>query len=166
MIDEFRNRLIGKFENKRQAFRNPSRFAYVRIIHENVDGSLIYGEQAYHYMLNSPYRKFVLEPVEDNGRLVIKNYSVIDLKLPITKDKLSYRDGCDIYFNLIDDVFVGSSEGCNCVVMRGGKETYFATKAQIGPNYYHVIDRGFDPVTKKQIWGTEFGPFEFTKVSI
>lgn len=166
MIDEFRNRLIGIFENKRQAFRNPSRFAYVRIVHKDVDGSLIYGEQAYHYMLKSPYRKFVLEPVEDNGRLVIKNYSVTNHDLPITKDNLSYRDGCDIYFNLIDDVFVGSSEGCNCVVMRGNKETYFTTKAQVGINYYHVIDRGFDPSSKKQIWGTEFGPFEFTKLSI
>ena len=163
MIDEFRNRLIGKFENKRQAFRNPSRFAYVRIIHENVDGKLIYGEQAYHYMLNSPYRKFVLEPVLSDGRLVVKNYSITNPNEPITQDNLTYREGCDILFNLVDDVFVGSSEGCNCIVKRNGKDTYFTTKTQLGINYYHVIDRGYDLVTKKQIWGTEYGPFEFAK---
>jgi hypothetical protein len=165
MIDEFRNRLIGKFENKRQAFRNPSRYAYVRIIHEDVDGQLIYGEQAYHYMLNTPYRKFVLEPLLCDGRLVVKNYSIISADEPIIKDNLTYREGCDILFNLIDDVFVGSSEGCDCIVKRNGRDTFFSTKAQIGINYYHVIDRGYDPVSKKQIWGTEYGPFEFVKTS-
>jgi CpeT protein len=167
MIDEFRNRIIGTFENKRQAFRNPSRFAYVRIVHSDVDGNLIYGEQAYKHSLNAPYRKFVLEPVMDDGRLVVKNYTIKDPNEPVYgtsyKDSLTYREGCDILFNMVDDVFVGSSEGCDCLVNRRGKISYFTTKAKIGPNYYHVIDRGYDPVTKKQMWGTEYGPFEFTK---
>jgi hypothetical protein len=105
----------------------------------------------------------VLEPVLSDGRLVVKNYSITNPNEPITQDNLTYREGCDILFNLVDDVFVGSSEGCNCIVKRNGKDTYFTTKTQLGINYYHVIDRGYDPVTKKQIWGTEYGPFEFAK---
>jgi len=120
MIDEFRNRLIGTFENKRQAYRNPSRFAYVRIVHSDIDGNLIYGEQAYKHSLNAPYRKFVLEPVIDDGRLVVKNYRITS-EGPISKDSLTYCDGCDILFNMVDDVFVGSSEGCDCLVNRRGK---------------------------------------------
>ena len=165
MIDEFRNRIIGTFENKRQAYRNPSRFAYVRIVHSDIDGNLIYGEQAYKHSLNAPYRKFVLEPVIDDGRLVVKNYRITAPKpnLELSHDDLTYCDGCDILFNMVDDVFVGSSEGCDCLVNRRGKVSYFTTKAKVGINYYHVIDRGFDPITKKQMWGTEYGPFEFTK---
>lgn len=163
MIDEFRNRLIGTFENKRQAYRNPSRFAYVRIVHSDVDGSLIYGEQAYKHSLNAPYRKFVIEPVIEDGRLVVKNYSITNADEPISRDNLTYREGCDILFNMVDDVFVGSSEGCDCMVNRRGRVSYFTTKAKIGLNYYQVIDRGYDPVTKKQMWGTEYGPFEFVK---
>ena len=165
MIDEFRNRIIGTFENKRQAYRNPSRFAYVRIVHSDIDGNLIYGEQAYKHSLNAPYRKFVLEPVIDDGRLVVKNYRITgDRPMPTVKDSLTYSEGCDILFNMVDDVFVGSSEGCDCLVNRRGKVTYLSSKVKLGINYMQTLDRGYDPTTKKQVWGTEYGPFEFMKL--
>lgn len=165
MIDEFRKRLIGTFENKRQAYRNPSRFAYVRIVHSDIDGNLIYGEQAYKHSLNAPYRKFVIEPTLHDGRLRVKQYRITgDRPMPTVKDSLTYSEGCDMMFNMVDDVFVGSSEGCECLVPRRGKITYLSSKVKLGINYMQTLDRGYDPTTKKQVWGTEYGPFEFMKL--
>jgi len=78
MIKEFFRLIEGKFENKIQAFSNPSKYAFIRVTHVNLGDGLIYGEQAYNYQLNKPYRQFVLEPKEENGQIHIYNYELID----------------------------------------------------------------------------------------
>ena len=43
------------------------------------------------------------------------------------------------------------------------KNTVLVSKIQMGPDFYQVIDAGFDPVTREQRWGSENGPFFFDK---
>ena len=37
------------------------------------------------------------------------------------------------------------------------------TKAELGLNYYNVIDQGFAVGTEDRVWGSEHGYFQFMK---
>ena len=76
MIKKFNQYLEGIFDNKLQAFSNPSRYAHIRVTHRKIDDNLFYGEQAYNYMLSKPYRQFVLQPTEQNGIVKVINYEL------------------------------------------------------------------------------------------
>ena len=58
MIEKFNDWFEGTWENKVQAFSQPSKFAMVRLIHKKVPGTdyMYYGEQAYNFSLSRPYR--------------------------------------------------------------------------------------------------------------
>jgi hypothetical protein len=37
------------------------------------------------------------------------------------------------------------------------------TEAILGNNYYNVIDKGMDPETNEQLWGSYHGMFQFDR---
>ena len=76
MIEKFNDWFEGTWENKVQAFSQPSKFAMVRLIHKKVPGTdyMYYGEQAYNFSLSRPYRQFIVEALEENGNVLLKNY--------------------------------------------------------------------------------------------
>lgn len=177
MIDEFNLLLEGKFENKRQAFRNPSRFAYIRVTHVSIGDGLFYGEQAYNHNLRSPYRQFVLEPVEITSDLVdaiqLNNYELLNPENHkgfkdldnITRDMLKLKPGCAVVMTKVkNNHFAGGIQGKGCDVMWGEKETYLTNNVQLTYDLYKVEDKGIDPLTKKQVWGSQYGPFEFRRM--
>ena len=124
MIDEFFRLIEGRFENKIQAMTYPSRYAMIRVSHVNLGNGLIYGEQAYNYQLNKPYRQFVLEPVEKKDQIHIYNYELIDkenytgFKIldKIDHDVLKLKSGCDVIMTQKGQSFVGGIQGCDCMV--------------------------------------------------
>lgn len=170
-MDQFLDYLIGEFNNKRQAFSHPTRYAYIRVLHRKISDHLIYGEQAYAFSDVRPYRQFVLKPVKEENNIRVINY---EIKNPLrfikgnnldqfTEEDLIYRSGCDIIFNKKDNVYYGQVEGCECFVEWRGKQTYVKNKVELGLNYYNVIDQGFLVGTEDRIWGSAHGYFKFVR---
>ena len=99
-MNEFTELLVGTFANKRQAQSHPTRYAHIRVSHRLIGGNRIYGEQAYNYLLNRPYRQFVIDVVQEKEEYRLKNYEIINpLQFAecknidkITDDMLKYLD--------------------------------------------------------------------------
>ena len=170
-MNQFLDYLIGDFNNRRQSFSHPTRYAYIRILHRKISDHLVYGEQAYAYKDVRPYRQFVLRPVQEEDSIRVINYDIKDplrfvraqnLNL-ITEEDLILRKGCDTIFTYKDDVYYGSLDGCECLVDWRGEETYLQNKVELGFNYYNVYDKGMCAKTHVQIWGSKHGYFQFVK---
>ena len=175
MIEKFKELLVGKFENKRQAFTYPSKFAFIRITHVDIGDGLFYGEQAYTYNLNSPYRQFVLEPTVDGDKICILNYEIDDKKQfaglknldKLNRSMLKLRDGCDVVVsNVHGNTFVGGIEGCDCHVKWMDRDTYLINQIELNETNYYVIDKGISIEHGHQIWGSKYGRFEFARMPV
>ena len=173
MIDIFNNLLEGTFENKKQAFSFPSKFAYIRVVHVNIGNGLFYGEQAYNYNLNSPYRQFVLEPILEGDKIRIINYEIENKENfkgfknleNISKSNLKIREGCDVVVTRKNgNTFVGGIEGCECAVKWMDRDTYLKNEIELSEEYYCVIDKGFCSTHHHQMWGSKYGRFEFARM--
>lgn len=170
-MNQFLDYLIGEFNNKRQAFSYPTRYAYIRILHRKISDDLIYGEQAYAFQDVRPYRQFVLRPIQEGEKIKVINYDIKDpLRFvkgkdinTIVEDDLILRNGCDTVFTYRDNVYYGSLDGCECFVDWQGKKTYLQNKVELGLNYYNVFDKGMCSETNTQIWGSQHGFFQFDK---
>lgn len=171
MKNKFLEYLIGNFNNKRQAFSHPTRYAYIRVLHRKISDDLIYGEQAYAFQDVRPYRQFVLKPVEEADTIRVINYEIENPLRFIKGENLDqlketdliFRSGCDTIFYEKDNVFYGEVEGCECFVDWRGQQTYVKNKAELGLNYYNVIDQGFAVGTEDRVWGSEHGYFQFMR---
>ena len=174
MIEQFKELLIGKFENKLQAFKNPSKFAYIRITHVDIGDGLYYGEQAYNYNLKSPYRQFILEPIQEENQIRILNYEVEDKNQfknlqnldKIDRSMLKLKSGCDVIVTQDKDSFKGGLTGCECYVDWMGRNTYLQNQIELTPTNYYVIDKGFCAEHNHQIWGSKYGGFEFARMPL
>jgi len=174
MIEYFNELIVGAFENKIQAFSHPSKYAFIRVTHRDVGNGLFYGEQAYNYQLNKPYRQFVLEPIEEDGKIRIINYEILDQHLyvnfknlnTLNKSKLKIRSGCDVFLELKENSFVGGLQGCDCKVEWRGRDTYLQNEIELTPTHYYVKDLGFCAIHKHQIWGSKHGRFEFARMPL
>ena len=99
-MNQFLDLLEGTFANKRQAQGHPTRYAHIRVQHRKISENRLYGEQAYNYLLNRPYRQFVIEVVAEKGQYRLKNYEIKDPQKfvgcqnldQLTDDILTYRD--------------------------------------------------------------------------
>ena len=178
MIDLFCDWFEGTWENKVQAFSQPSKFAMVRLIHTKVPGTdyMYYGEQAYNFSLSRPYRQFIVEAFEENGRIILKNYDFDKVKYQclanldqIKYDEgLTYKENCDmiVVYDPNENQFVGSLDGCKCLVPYKGKETFVQNEAILKEDSYRVVDKGYLVGTTTQVWGGRYGHFEFQKTPL
>ena len=165
----------GTFSNKRQAQSHPTRYAHIRVTHKKISDNRFYGEQAYNYLLNRPYRQFVIEVVDEGEQLRLKNYEIenpaefINCKNldKLTDDRLTYRSSCD---NIMKQhgprLFKGKSDTCECWVMRSNIKTYVANEVQLSQEYYEVLDRGLDATTNRKVWGSDYGAFKFKRMPL
>ena len=165
----------GTFANKRQAQSHPTRYAHIRVSHRKIGETRFYGEQAYNYQLDRPYRQFVIDVVDEGDYLRLKNY---EIRTPatfvgcnnldkLTDDLLTYREGCD---NIIEETatktFTGKNDTCECWVMRGGIKTYVNNAVLLTETNYQVMDRGFHAESHQKVWGSDYGPFNFTRMGL
>jgi CpeT protein len=81
----------------------------------------------------------------------------------LSEDNLVENIGCDNIFVKRNEVYYGIISGCDCIVEKNGKTSFLYTASELSKTQYKVIDRGYDPETKKMIWGSEHGMFEFDK---
>jgi hypothetical protein len=62
------------------------------------------------------------------------------------------------------DGFIGEVEpGCRCMVERKGALSYLVSSFELSGRGMRTIDRGHDPSTHEQLWGSLAGPFEFER---
>lgn len=174
MIEELLKLLEGQFDNRTQALSNPSKFAYIRVTHTSLGNGKLYGEQAYNYKLDRPYRQFVIEPVQSGNRIEILNFEIENKERFIggkNLDKLKNRDliikpGCSLFVEKKGEAYEGEVEGDKCIIEWGGQTTFLQTRIRLTSTHYYVLDRGYDINNpKRQIWGTKNGMFEFVRKS-
>ena len=182
-MDESLNRLVsllcGGFSNQEQAFENPPLYAHilvkVRPLPQLQPGSLLL-EQSYAINPAAPYRIRVLRPERNGDLLIIRNQALVDdqrfwgavddaqKRSTIQTTDLRPLDGCSYVVQECSDGFVGEVEpGCRCLVERKGKTTYLVSRLELNAAGMRTIDRGHDPQTHEQLWGSLAGPFEFER---
>ena len=171
--------LSAGFSNQSQAFDNPPLYAHIlvklRPLPQLEPGSLLL-EQSYAINPVAPYRIRVLRPERRDGQLVIHNQSLreaerfwgavedADKRAAITAADLQHLEGCTYVVQERGDGFVGEVEpGCRCLVERKGATAYLVSSFEIDPAGMRTIDRGHDPQTHEQLWGSLAGPFEFER---
>jgi hypothetical protein len=73
-------------------------------------------------------------------------------------------DGCSYVVREIAGGFVGEVEpGCRCLVERKGSTAYLVSSFELDAAGMRTIDRGHDPGTHAQLWGSLAGPFRFRR---
>ena len=175
--------MAADFSNQEQAFANPPFFAHIRVCMRPLPVSLLSGislfvEQAYDYMLNNPYRIRVLKllPVEDH--IEIENYTLKEANSffgasrdpqrlqTLSADNLEKLPGCNMIVRWTGNSFQGAVEpGKACKVVRKGQETYLDSTFEIDADKFISLDRGRDPETDEQVWGSVAGAFQFVRWS-
>ncbi|MEO8892994.1 MAG: chromophore lyase CpcT/CpeT [Coleofasciculaceae cyanobacterium] len=173
--------MAADFSNQQQAFDNPPMFAHIRVCMRPLPTSLLDGtgflvEQAYDYMVNSPYRLRVLKLIQVGDHIEIENYTVKDenrfygasrdlgrlqnLKI----EDLDKMAGCNMIVEWTGNSFKGHVEpGKACMVFRKGQNTYLSSSFEIDQEKFISIDQGRDPETDEQVWGSVAGPFYFVR---
>ena len=139
-VEKFLSLIDGKFDNKQQALKYPTRFARIIVKHERcATRHWFRGTQSYWNKPNEPYREFMMQiiPVEEN--FLIKNFTLNGLK---------YLDGYDTLFEEIDS---GRYYGYSV------DKRYYSVDAILTEDKYSVLDRG-------ENYGSKWGHFEFDRI--
>ncbi|MCT0198836.1 chromophore lyase CpcT/CpeT [Synechococcus sp. CS-1325] len=171
--------LSAGFSNQDQAFDNPPLYAHIlvrfRPLPQLAPGSLLL-EQAYAFAPADPYRIRVLRAVREGDTLLIHNQAIEAerrfwgatsdpgrMALLEAKD-LRPLEGCSYVVRAVGDGFVGEVEpGCRCLVERKGCTAYLVSSFELDSEGMRTIDRGHDPTTHEQLWGSVAGPFQFRR---
>lgn len=174
--------MAADFSNQEQAFANPPFYAHIRVCMRPLpdsllDGTSLFLEQAYDYMLNQPYRIRVfrihlVDEVIELEHYKLKNEEEFygasrnpEKLAKLTTEDLEKMDGCDMTVEWAGDRFEGKIKpGKSCIVVRKGKESYLDNSFKISSNKLISFDRGRDLETDELVWGSIAGPFEFYPV--
>jgi len=171
--------LSAGFSNQHQAFENPPLYAHIlvkfRPLPQLEPGSLLL-EQSYAINPAAPYRIRVLRVEQRPDALIIHNqalheeqrfWGAVDdaaKRAAITAADLRPLDGCAYVVQETADGFSGEVEpGCRCLVERKGATSYLVSSFELTGRGMRTIDRGHDPATHEQLWGSLAGPFEFER---
>jgi hypothetical protein len=171
--------LSAGFSNQHQAFENPPLYAHIlvkfRPLPQLPPGSLLL-EQSYAINPAAPYRIRVLRAEQQGESLIIHNqalhqderfWGAVDDEHKrglISQDDLRPLEGCAYVVRETADGFVGEVEpGCRCLVERKGAVSYLVSSFELTARGMRTIDRGHDPATHEQLWGSLAGPFEFER---
>ena len=174
-MNQFLDLLVGSFSNKIQAQSHPTRYAHIWVNHRKISDNRIYGEQAYNYLKNRPYRQFVIEVVAEKEQYRLKNYEIKDAKQfaecknlgKLTDDLLTYREGCDIIMEQVGhNAYKGGTSTCECWVQWQGVKTYVQNEVLLTETDYQVVDRGLHAETHAKVWGSDWGAFKFQRMGL
>ncbi len=173
--------LSAGFSNQAQAFDNPPIYAHIlvkfRPLPQLAPGSLLV-EQSYAIDPGVPYRIRVLRAERRGDDLVIHNQALREdqrfwgavedreRRERISDSDLLPLEGCTYIVREAGDGFIGEVEpGCRCLVERKGSTAYLVSSFEIDAMGMRTIDRGHDPQTHEQLWGSLAGPFEFERTA-
>lgn len=171
--------LSAGFSNQEQAFENPPLYAHIlvkfRPLPQLDPGSLLL-EQSYAIDPAAPYRIRVLRAEQQGEGLIIHNqalhedqrfWGAVDdpaKRAAITAEDLRSLEGCAYVVRETSAGFSGEVEpGCRCMVERKGALSYLVSSFELTERGMRTIDRGHDPTSHEQLWGSLAGPFEFER---
>jgi len=171
--------LSAGFSNQHQAFENPPLYAHIlvkfRPLPQLESGSLLL-EQSYAINPAAPYRIRVLRAEQQGEGLIIHNqalhedqrfWGAVDdpaKRAAITAEDLRSLEGCAYVVRETTAGFSGEVEpGCRCMVERKGALSYLVSSFELTERGMRTIDRGHDPTSHEQLWGSLAGPFEFER---
>ena len=155
MIEKFCEYFKGYFNNQKQAFSYPSKFALIELYHEKHDDHKFKIKQKYSISV-TPYRESIIKIIENDNFLLLKNYK---------NDGETEINGCDVLVFEKEGEFLGKNISNQCIIKNQGKDTYLVTESILGEGYYKVVDKGYDLYTNDQVWGSYNGFFCFNKLS-
>jgi len=171
--------LSAGFSNRQQAFENPPLYAHIlvkfRPLPQLEPGSLLL-EQSYAINPAAPYRIRVLRAEQQGEGLIIHNQALhddqrfwgavddADKRALISAADLLPLEGCAYVVQETANGFSGEVEpGCRCLVERKGATSYLVSSFELSVSGMRTIDRGHDPTTHEQLWGSLAGPFAFER---
>lgn len=171
--------LSAGFSNQAQAFDNPPLYAHIlvrfRPLPQLEPGSLLL-EQSYAFAPAQPYRIRVLRATRLDDSLIIHNQVLREERrfwgatqdpqrmAAIQPQDLRELEGCSYVVREQGNGFVGEVEpGCRCLVERKGATAYLVSSFELDAGGMRTIDRGHDPATHEQLWGSLAGPFAFQR---
>jgi len=171
--------LSAGFSNQQQAFENPPLYAHIlvkfRPLPQLEPGSLLL-EQSYAINPAAPYRIRVLRAEQHGEGLIIHNQALhddqrfwgavddADKRALISAADLRPLEGCAYVVHETPTGFTGEVEpGCRCLVERKGATSYLVSSFELSASGMSTIDRGHDPATHEQLWGSLAGPFAFER---
>ena len=183
LILSFAKILCGEYDNLQQSQENPKDFARINIFFRPLPWGIMkgpgfYSEQCYDYAPWNPYRQGIHRVAFDAGVFKVENfgYDAFDrlagagrhpeLLESLKSDHLKPRCGCSMHFtHVADGHYRGEVEpGKQCLVPRDGKLTYLVSEVEVNQTDWISRDRGFDPETDAQCWGSEHGQLRFKRV--
>ena len=171
--------LSAGFSNQQQAFENPPLYAHIlvkfRPLPQLEPGSLLL-DQSYAINPAAPYRIRVLRAEQQGEGLIIHNQAIhddqrfwgavddVDKRALISAADLRPLEGCAYVVRETSSGFIGEVEpGCRCLVERKGATSYLVSSFELSASGMSTIDRGHDPATHEQLWGSLAGPFAFER---
>ncbi|TGG91055.1 MAG: chorismate-binding protein [Aphanocapsa feldmannii 277cV] len=176
--------LAGSFSNHRQAAENPVDFAHIHIAfrplpEEHFGSGWYYSEQAYDYDIWTPYRQGVHRVEYRGDHAFVHNFGLPDpvaaagasrdddIRAQLRPQGLSPRAGCAMVFRLTaEGHFIGRQEpGCKCLIPRNGRISYLFSEVRFDEQHWVSRDRGFDPESHEQLWGSEHGHLVFERTA-
>ncbi len=175
--------MAADFSNQAQALANPPFFAHIRVCMRPLPDSLFNGtslflEQAYDFLLNQPYRLRVFKIDVVENHLELEHYKLkeesqfygasrnLEKLQELTLEDLEKMNGCDMIAEWEENHFKGYIKpGKACIVVRKGKESYLDNTFEIDQEKLISFDRGRDPLTDELLWGSVAGPFHFTRTN-
>lgn len=173
--------MAGDFSNQKQSQEKPREFSHIRVFFRPLPldffgGVGFYSEQAYDYDLWAPYRQGIHRFVDQGDHIYIENYGLQTPMLyagaarepsilaSITPEVIERRMNCSMVFRRQGESFVGSVEpGNQCLIDRGGCQTYLVSQVEVSEGYWSSWDRGMSCETHEPIWGGEHGPMHFER---
>ncbi|MBS1588596.1 MAG: chromophore lyase CpcT/CpeT [Bacteroidetes bacterium] len=181
-LEEFKNRLVGNFDNQEQASLNkefPSLSLHIREValkgKKKDDGYWLYAEFSETAKSDEPFRQRIYHlHKKDNSTLVQEVYELPNAnrytgawnepeklkKLPY--DSLIARTGCAVFFQKDNDGnFIGKTEGNGCE-SKIGDAVYTTIEIACYTTLQTYWARGFNK-DGKQVWGPEKGGYRFRK---
>ena len=182
-ILEFAKIISGIFSNKQQALGNPKNFAHIQIhirplFFKTYKCFAFYSEQRYQHDIWNPYKQCINKLSQEKEIFILSNHKIqdkerftggaIDMSLldKISKYNLSKKFGCSMHFRETKPGnFLGNIEpGNKCFIKNGNEKTYVKSEVLLNKKSLISEDSGYEIVTGKKVWGSNFGPLIFNKI--
>ena len=181
---EFSKIISGIFTNKEQALKNPKNFAHIQIhirplFLETLKCYAFYSEQRYQHDIWNPYRQSINKLSQEKDLFIITNHKIenqerftggglnISILNKISKNKLQKKTGCSMHFKENSPGnFIGHIEpGEKCYIQKDKVKTYVKSVVNLNKNSFISEDSGYEKTTNKKLWGSNYGPLVFKKIS-
>lgn len=135
---QFLSCLLGTFDNKYQAFTNPTGFAHINISYKLTENGIEHKSWYQYQGADSPYR---------TNYHKVREISPTQVIMECYNSNWEHRSGCDVLFTKQGSYWVGKLQG-ECMVRGARLDSYI----RLTNNRYECYDAGYNS-NGKLVWG-------------